>query len=270
MQSSGDATAPAWVSVGGGGREALLEYQWIAPGRDAPLLIFLHEGLGSVSMWKDWPARACAAAGCRGLLYSRPGYGRSTPRPAHERWPVGYLHEQARDVLPALLQALDVDARRDPPVLYGHSDGGSIALLYASYYPDAVAGAIAVAPHVFVEDITLRGIEAARIAYRQTDLRARLARYHDDPDSAFWGWNDIWLDPAFRDWNIEQMLTRIRCPVLALQGEQDEYATLAQIESIARHTPGAVMQALPDCRHSPHVDQPEAVIEAIKTFLQRL
>ncbi|WP_145925399.1 alpha/beta fold hydrolase [Bordetella sp. H567] len=265
-----DRQEPAWISLRAAGREMRLEYQWITPGSgDAPLLVFLHEGLGSLSTWRDWPAHACEAAGCRGLLYSRPGYGRSTPRPTQEKWPVEYLHDQARDVLPALLQALGVDAHRDRPVFYGHSDGGSIALLYASHHPDAVAGVIAAAPHVFVEDITVRNIEAARRAYLEADLRDKLARYHDDPDSAFWGWNDIWLDPAFRAWNIESALSDIRCPVLALQGTDDNYGSLAQIESIARRAPRATMRVLPDCGHSPHRDQPQTVIEAIKAFVPK-
>ncbi|ARP90127.1 alpha/beta hydrolase [Bordetella genomosp. 9] len=261
----------ASVPVQADGQEFRLEYQWIARERaDAPLLVFLHEGLGSLSMWKDWPARVCEAAGCRGLLYSRPGYGRSTPRPAGEKWPVGFMHTQAHAVLPALFQALHLDARRDRPILFGHSDGGSIALLYAARYPDAVAGVIAAAPHVFVEDITVRNIQAARRAYLDTDLRDKLGRYHDDPDSAFWGWNDIWLDPAFRGWNIEAVLADIVCPVLALQGEDDEYGTLAQVESIARRAPHASMRVLPDCGHSPHRDQPQAVIDAIKEFLRMI
>lgn len=268
----GEAAAPGTgqARVRVGGRALSLEYQWIGPERQGtPLLVFLHEGLGSLSMWKDWPARACAAAGCRGLVYSRPGYGRSTPRAAHEKWPVAFMHEQADAVLPALLQALGIDARRDPPVLFGHSDGASIALLYAARHPDAVAGVIAAAPHVFVEDVTVGNIEAARRAYLETDLRDRLARYHDDPDSAFWGWNDIWLDPAFRAWNIEAEIATIPCPVLALQGRDDEYGTLAQIESIARRAPRAAMRVLADCRHSPHRDQPEAVIDAIRGFLRQ-
>jgi pimeloyl-ACP methyl ester carboxylesterase len=250
------------------GRAFRLEHQWIAPERaDAPLLVFLHEGLGSLAMWKDWPARVCDAAGCRGLLYSRPGYGRSTPRPADEKWPVDFMHTQACAVLPALLEALGVDARRDRPILFGHSDGGSIALLHAARYPDAVAGVIAAAPHVFVEDVTVRNIEAARRAYLESGLRDKLGRYHDNPDSAFWGWNDIWLNPAFRAWNIEAVLPDIACPVLALQGEDDDYGTLAQVESIARRAPRATLRVLPHCGHSPHRDQPQAVIDAIKEFL---
>jgi pimeloyl-ACP methyl ester carboxylesterase len=267
-RQSGAAPSAAWAGVRVGDRGLRLEYQWIAPERkNAPLLVFLHEGLGSLSMWKDWPAQACAAAGCRGLVYSRPGYGRSTPRQAGEKWPVSFLHAQARDVLPALFDAVGVDARRDRPVLYGHSDGGSIALLYASLYPDAVAGVIAAAPHIFVEDVALRSIEAARRAWAQSDLRDKLARYHDDPDSAFRGWNDIWLDPAFRGWNIEADLQRIGCPVLALQGEDDEYGTLAQIDGIARRVRRSAKLVLPDCGHSPHRDQPLAVIDAIRNFL---
>ena len=145
----------------------------------------------------------------------------------------------------------------DPPWLFGHSDGASIALLYAAAFPERVAGVVAVAPHVFVEDVSVASIEQARDAYAATDLRQRLARYHDDPDSAFCGWNDIWLDPAFRAWNIEDMLPRIRCPVLAVQGEDDEYGTMAQIDAIARRVPQARLLKLPACGHSPHRDQPE-------------
>lgn len=262
------ASMCGWADVRALGRDLRLEYRWIAQDkRDAPLLVFLHEGLGSVAMWKDWPDQACAAAGCRGLVYSRCGYGRSTPRPAEEKWPVDFMHDQARDVLPALLRAVGVDARRDRPVLFGHSDGGSIALLYAAMHPQAVAGIAVAAPHIFVEDITIASIEQARDAYLSTDLRARLARYHDDPDSAFRGWNDVWLDPAFRAWNIEGYLPRIRCPILAIQGEDDEYGTLEQVRGIARLAPQARVLALPDCRHSPHRDQPGILNRELAGFV---
>lgn len=248
-----------------------LEYRLIAPERqDAPLLVFLHEGLGSVSMWRDWPDQACAAAGCRGLVYSRYGYGRSTPRPPDEKWPVQFMHEQAREALPALFAALGIDAEHDRPVLFGHSDGGSIALLYAAMHPQAVAGIAVAAPHIFVEDVTVANIEAARQAYLNTDLPKRLARHHADADSAFWGWNDIWLDPDFRLWNIEDCLGAIRCPVLALQGLDDEYGSLEQIRGIARRVPQARLLEIPDCRHSPHKDQPGAVIEAVSGFMRSL
>jgi pimeloyl-ACP methyl ester carboxylesterase len=249
-----------------GGRALQIEYEWIDADRtSAPIVVFLHEGLGSLAMWRDYPRQLCAAAGARGLVYSRPGYGQSTPRAAGEKWPVDFMHRQAYDVLPALLAHLAIG---EPVWLFGHSDGASIALLFAAAYPDRVAGVIAVAPHIFVEDLSIRSIDAARTLYRTTDLRERLSRYHADPDSAFWGWNDIWLDPAFRDWNIEDQLANIRWPLLAVQGEDDEYGTMAQIEGIARRVPHAQLIKLPACGHSPHRDQPQALIAAAVRFLE--
>jgi pimeloyl-ACP methyl ester carboxylesterase len=252
-----------------------IEHAWIAPGRDdpqaTPLMIFLHEGLGSVSMWKDFPARLCTALGCRGLVYSRPGYGRSTARQQHELWDLDFMHRQAHEVLPALLQALGVDTARDKPWLFGHSDGGSIALLFAARFPEQLAGAVVLAPHIRVEDLTVAGIEATRQAYLQTDLRQRLARHHDDPDSAFWGWNRIWLHPPFRHWSIEPEIASVTCPVLAIQGQDDEYGTLAQIRGIARRVPRperVELLELARCGHSPHRDQDQAVIAATRRFLQ--
>jgi pimeloyl-ACP methyl ester carboxylesterase len=244
-------------------RPLRLELQWVGPRTPAmPPLVFLHEGLGSVAMWKDFPERLCDAAGMRGLVFSRYGYGRSTPRPPQERWPVGFMHEQAFEVLPALFARLDIDR----PWLFGHSDGGSIALLHASRF--AVSGVVSVAAHVFTEAMGLRSIAAARAAYETTDWRARLARYHADVDSAFFGWNDIWLDPAFRDWNIEAALASIEAPVLVVQGEDDEYGTMAQVETIARGVKRATVLALPRCGHSPHRDQPERLTEATCAFLR--
>ncbi|OAE60903.1 alpha/beta hydrolase [Achromobacter mucicolens] len=253
------------------GRDLRLECRWIAPQRtDAPLIVFLHEGLGSVSMWKDWPTQVCEAAGCRGLVYSRYGYGRSTARPRDDAWPVDFMHREAHDVLPALLEVLGVNARRDKPVLFGHSDGGSIALLYAARYPDAVAGVIAAAPHILVEDVSVTSIAAARRAYLESDLRTRLGRHHQDVDSAFWGWNDIWLNPEFRAWNIEDDLSRIACPVLAIQGAGDEYGTLEQVRGIRRRAPQTELLEIPDCGHSPHRDQPATVIQAVARFVGAL
>lgn len=261
----------AWVRVQVLGRTVDMEYTWVGPHDAAgPLLVFLHEGLGSVSMWRDFPQRLCDAAGVRGLVYSRPGYGRSTPRPPGERWGVGFMHDQAREVLPALLRALDVDVVRHPPVLFGHSDGGSIALIHAAMYPAHVRGLVVMAPHILVEDISIRSIAQAREAYLTTDLKSRLARHHDDPDSAFWGWNDIWLDPAFRAWRLDRELAAIRCPVLAIQGKDDEYGTLAQIDGIADVLPETQLLKIPDCRHSPHRDAPESVIRATAAFLNGL
>jgi pimeloyl-ACP methyl ester carboxylesterase len=253
------------VDVAADGRRFDIEYGWIDAGPAAPVMVFLHEGLGSRSMWKDFPQALCRAIGVRGLVYSRPGYGGSTPRAPAERWPVDFMHRHATQLLPAIFAALEVPPR---PWLFGHSDGGSIALLYASAFPDAPAGVIAVAPHLFVEEVSVRSIDAARAAYVSTDLRARLGRYHDDVDSAFFGWNDIWLDPAFRSWNIEGAMERIRCPVLAIQGDDDEYGTMAQVDRLAGRAPHARVVKLAQCGHSPHRDQPARVIEAVADFVR--
>jgi len=252
------------------GRAIRLEYAWVgidAP--DAPVIVFLHEGLGSLAMWKDWPQRLCAAGGYRGLVYSRYGYGRSTPRPAHERWSPRFMHVQAEDTLPRLLHALGIDDDARPPWLFGHSDGASIALIHAATHPDGVSGVIAVAPHIMVEDLSIASIERARDAYRTTDLRDRLARYHADPDSAFRGWNDVWLDPQFRAWSIEAMLRHLRCPVLAVQGVDDEYGTLAQVRGIRAAAPQTEVVEIPRCGHSPHRDQPDALLRAVTQFIGR-
>ena len=255
------------VSIDWDGRQITIAYRWVGTEASAPLLIFLHEGLGSVAMWKDFPTRLCTATGCRGLVYSRPGYGRSTPRAPDEVWNPDFMHRQAEQVLPALLGALDVAAQ--PRWLFGHSDGGSIALLHAARFSDAVAGAIVLAPHIMVEPLSLDSIAKARDAYLHTNLPARLARYHDDADSAFWGWNRVWLDPRFRTWSIEAELDAIRCPLLAVQGLDDEYGTLEQIRRIARRVPGSQLLELPECGHSPHQDQPTLLTEAVCSFLKR-
>jgi pimeloyl-ACP methyl ester carboxylesterase len=261
--------SPWLVRVAADGQPLDIEVQWVdAADPAAPVLVFLHEGLGSVAMWRDFPARLCEAAGARGLVYSRPGYGRSTPRAPHERWTPRFMHRQAHDVLPALLEAVGIDAQREPPWLFGHSDGGSIALLHAAAFPDALRGAIVLAPHILVEDISVASIRQARETYLGTDLKQRLARHHADPDSAFWGWNDIWLDPAFRNWSIEAEIEAIRCPVLAIQGVDDEYGTLEQVRGIARRVPQTQVLELAACGHSPHRDQPQAVIDATTRFLR--
>lgn len=246
------------------GRTIRLEYQWVGlMESDDPVVVFLHEGLGSLGLWKDFPRQFCAQHGLKGLVFSRYGYGRSTPRPRDERWPVEFMHAQAYEVLPSLLAKLEIKK----PWLFGHSDGGSIALLYAAHFPDAVSGIVVAAPHIFVEDLTIRSIEQARETYLSTDLRTKLGRYHGDPDSAFWGWNNIWLDPAFRQWNIEAELQSISCPVLAIQGEDDEYGTLGQIQGIQQKAPQTQLIILSECHHSPHRDQPEAVIREAGRFI---
>jgi pimeloyl-ACP methyl ester carboxylesterase len=218
-------------------------------------------------MWRDFPLRLCEAVGARGLVYSRPGYGRSTPRAAEEAWDLDFMHRQAYEVLPAFLDAVGVDAARERPWLFGHSDGGSITLLYAARFAEALAGAVVLAPHILVEDLSVASIEKARTAYETTDLRQRLARHHDDPDSAFYGWNRIWLHPPFRHWSIEDEIVAIRCPLLAVQGLDDEYGTLEQIRGIARRVPQTQLLELPACGHSPHRDQPEALIGAVRDWM---
>lgn len=257
-----------FVALNWAGRPVRIEYRRLrSERRSRPLLVFLHEGLGSVSMWRDFPERLCETTDCRGLVYSRPGYGRSTPRLPDEIWDLDFMHRQAEQVLPALLEVLDIDVDADLPWLIGHSDGGSIALLHAARFP--VAGAIVLAPHIFVEDLSVDSIAKTRTAYLETDLRQRLARHHDDPDSAFWGWNSIWLHPPFRDWNIEADIESIRTPLLAVQGLDDEYGTLAQIHGIRDRVPHTELVELAACGHSPHRDQPEQLIAAVQDFLDR-
>ena len=251
-----------------GHRRINIECAWVGDTAntltDAPVMVFLHEGLGSVAMWKDFPDMLCRRLSIRGLVYSRPGYGASTPRAADERWDVNFMHNQATEVLPALLASLNIRQ----PWLYGHSDGGSIALLYAARFPQLLAGAIVVAPHIVVEALSVTSIRKARDAYLHQGLREKLARYHDDVDSAFFGWNDIWLSPAFRTWDITAELSEIRCPLLAIQGKQDEYGTMAQIHDIQRRCPPTRLIELEACGHSPHKDQPEQLISAVKKFMQ--
>jgi pimeloyl-ACP methyl ester carboxylesterase len=246
-----------------------IEYRWVnEAATHAPIAVFLHEGLGSLAMWRDWPQALCERLGMRGLVYSRPGYGLSTSRAAEVKWPVDFMTAQAREVFPALLDALhiDMEERRRMWVI-GHSDGGSIALLYAALYPDALAGAIAIAPHVFVEDISVQSIAQTKLLYETTDLRSKLGRYHADVDSAFYGWNDIWLNPDFRQWSIISEIESIRTPLLAIQGHDDNYGTMAQIDTIGARVPHARLVKLDACGHSPHRDAPEKLNEAIAAFI---
>jgi pimeloyl-ACP methyl ester carboxylesterase len=239
-----------------------IEYEFEKTG--APVMVFLHEGLGSVAMWKDFPRRCAHAAGCDALAYSRYGYGLSDPLKAPRR--VGFMHDEALRTLPAVLERLDVSR----PILLGHSDGGSIALIHAGGAHKDLGGVIVLAPHVMVEDVAIAGIQRLRRNYQTGDLREKLGRYHSNPDSAFYGWSDIWLHPDFRRWNIEEYLPRITCPVLAIQGQDDEYGTMEQLDRIARAAPQTEILALMDCGHSPQRDQPEAVYEAVTLFFSRI
>ena len=239
-----------------------LECVRIRGAKGAPTLVFLHEGLGSIALWKDFPARVSDATGCPVLVYSRAGYGRSSPA-ALPRTP-DYMHVEALTVLPALLDRLGIA----DPVLVGHSDGASIGLLHAGSGERPVRALVALAPHVFVEDMSIASIAEARRQFETTDLREKLARRHADPDAAFRGWNDIWLEPAFRRWNIESCLAGVRCPLLLIQGRDDEYGSAAQLDAIERQVGSKVARLeLADCRHSPHRDQPEATLAAIANFV---
>lgn len=239
-----------------------LEYRDIpATAEGRPALILLHEGLGSVTMWRHFPDQLAAATGCRVIVYSRPGYGHSDPYP-EPRTP-RYMHREGEEILPALLAELQITR----PILIGHSDGGSIALICAGKFPDLPAGVVVMAPHEFIEPETLAGIRAAREIWQTTDWPQKLARYHQNAPQVFADWNDCWLSPPFADWNIEAYLPAIRCPLLAIQGENDEYATMRQIEVIAEKVPGAELLKLPNCGHSPQRDQPAAVLAAIQFFI---
>lgn len=244
-----------------------LEYNWTGLGAaDAPVVVLLHQGLGSMGLWRDFPRHVHEATGLRVLAYSRWGYGQSDPLrmfPRSARW----MHEGAEE-LAALLAALGV-AR---PVLFGHSDGATIALLYAAQRlaPPAL-GVLAMAPHVFLEREGIVSMAKARAAYEEGELRQKLARFHADVDSAFYGWNVTWLMPSMRGWNVEAELGGIACPVALVQGVSDEYGTPAQLESIKVHTGGrAEIALLENCGHSPHIDQPGAVLGALKRLLAKV
>jgi pimeloyl-ACP methyl ester carboxylesterase len=224
----------------------------------------LHEGLGSLAMWRDFPQRVADATGAEVVVYSRRGYGQSDPLPGPRG--VDYMHGEANGVLPKVLQALGI--RR--PLLVGHSDGASIAIIHAgSGFP--VEGLVLMAPHVFVEDLTVESIAAIKAVWKTTDLGARLGRYHRDAEHTFWGWNDIWLLPAFKHWNIEALVPKIAAPMMVIQGLDDEYGTPAQCEAIkaAARAPCELVM-IEACKHSPHRDQPERTLEAVRRFFDSL
>jgi pimeloyl-ACP methyl ester carboxylesterase len=231
---------------------------------DRPTIVMLHEGLGSVSLWKEFPEQLARATGCGLVAYSRYGHGKSER--LGEKHTPDFMHHQGKVVLPELLEQLGIER----PILLGHSDGGSISILYAASFPASPRGLVLEAPHVFVEDLTVDSIARIRSTYQTTDLAQKLGRHHDHVDETFWGWNDIWLDSSFRDWNIEDCLDAIRCPVLIIQGEQDEYGTLAQVAAIQGRVRNAEALILQNCGHSPHRDQPAVTISAISQFVERI
>lgn len=234
------------------------------PDANKATIVMLHEGLGSNAMWRDFPLQVSDATGCEVLVYSRYGYGNSDPiERDHE---VDYMHKEALESLPDLLNQLNIKK----PILFGHSDGGSIALIHAGGAHRDLIGVIVMAPHVLVEDLSITSISATKEVYLNTNLREKLGRYHADVDSAFWGWCNIWLHPEFRHWNIEHYLHSIACPVLAIQGVDDEYATMEQINIIGRKAKDVQLLGIPQCGHSPHKDQPLAVLKAVADFVEKI
>jgi len=230
-----------------------------------PSLVFLHEGLGSVALWKDWPAKICQSLGCEGWVYSRQGYGQSdgiSDVRGAGKLNAHYMHREALEVLPALLAHLGIAK----PILIGHSDGGTIALIHASQFP--VSGCVVMAPHVMVEEISIQAISLARDHFEK--LKPKLAAFHKDVDIAFWQWNDVWLSEAFRSFDIRPLLPKIEAPLLAIQGLDDAYGTMKQIDEIAALVPHAQLLKLGNCGHSPHKDQPEKVLQALKYFSSSL
>jgi pimeloyl-ACP methyl ester carboxylesterase len=244
-----------------------LEYRMIGPRPDAaPTIVVLHEGLGCLGLWGDFPDKLQAATGAGVFVYSRAGYGKSSPVQLPR--PLSFMHEEARDVLPRLLDAIGFSRG----ILLGHSDGASIATIYAGSVQDhRIRGLVLIAPHFFTEDMGIAEIARAKRAYETTDLRQKLARWHADVDNAFRGWNDAWLDPEFRKWDIIEPLAYIRVPILIVQGEGDQYGTVKQIEAAQEECYCPVDVALlPGARHAPHREAPEATLNAIADFINRL
>lgn len=227
-----------------------------------PTLVFLHEGLGSSALWRSVPELIRSRLGDPSMLvYSRAGYGQSTP--VEGTRPVGYMHHEALDMLPRVLKALEIDK----PILIGHSDGGSIALIHAGA-GFSVSALVLIAPHVIVEDRSIEGIAAARETFLTTDLSAKMTKYHVDAESTFWGWNRVWLSPEFREWNIEEYLPAVDVPILAIQGDLDEYGTLAQLDLISRGVAGEVKKKIvPGAKHSPHLQATDEVVDEVVEFL---
>jgi pimeloyl-ACP methyl ester carboxylesterase len=244
-----------------------LETAWWGPGpEEAPTLVLLHEGLGCIDLWRDVPERLAQATGCGVFAYSRFGYGQSDPAPLPR--PMDYMQQEALDVLPRVLDAAGI--LRALPV--GHSDGGSIAAIHAGATGDPrLCGLVLIAAHFFVEDLNIASIEQIRERYRDSDLRQRLARYHRDVDTAFYGWNGAWLDPRFRAFDITSFLPRIRVPILALQGADDPYGTVEQLRVLERHATAALETCLiPGAQHSPHLEAKDATLAAIAGFVRRV
>lgn len=254
------------IAIQNGEHVVTLEYVRIqAEEDDVPIIVFLHEGLGSLSMWSDWPERLCRATNMRGLVFSRYGYGNSSPRP-DEPWPIDYLEHEAKFMLPALFAALDITPDRDKVILFGHSDGGTIALLYAAAFPAGLSAAIVLAPHEFVEEMGTQRIAHLQRGFSGSELAKLLAQHHTDPSGVFSGWSELWLSERYQDWSIEHCLSVIACPLLVVQGEQDQYGTVEQVNAIVRAVPHATSILLESCRHIPHQEQPDTLLQHVKDF----
>ena len=256
------AGEPGFLDISG----VRLEVVRYGPPPDAaPTLMLLHEGLGCVALWRDVPQKLAAATGCGVFVYSRAGYGKSDPIALPR--PLDYMTREAVDVLPRVLDAIGVEHA----VLVGHSDGGSIAAIYAGAFDDRrLRGIALIAPHFFCEPEGLRAIRAAERAFVEGDLRARLAKYHAEVDGAFYGWNRAWLDPAFTRWNIAGFIDRWRVPSLVVQGDADPYGTLKQVEAIRLRRPQTETLILPGVGHAPQVERPEATLAALAEFCRRV
>ena len=243
-----------------------LSYEWVGEERGKPVLVFLHEGLGSIRQWRDFPARVAAATGSRALVYDRYGYGQSDVL-AEPRRTVRFMHDEGEVSLPSFLSNLEIKN----PILIGHSDGASIALIHAGAGHE-VRGVVAMAPHVFIEPVCLSSIRKAKATFEETDLPQKLGRYHRDARRTFYGWADVWLDPEFEGWDIrDDYLPKVRCPVLGIQGHDDEYGTMAQLDEIAGRVAGRCeLLKLPQCGHSPFRDQPDKVLSKIIRFIENL
>ena len=242
----------------------MVAYEWVGEASGKAPLVFLHEGLGSIRQWRDFPAKVAAATGRRALVYDRYGYGQSDVL-REPRRTVRFMHDEGLVSLPSLLGELQIEN----PILIGHSDGASIALIYAGSGKET-RGVVAMAPHVFIEPICLSSIKKVSLEFESSDLPAKLGRYHRDARKTFYGWADVWLDPEFKGWDIRgDYLPNIRCPVLAIQGFDDEYGTMAQLDELQRRS-GAQLLKLKDCGHAPFRDQPKKVLSAIVDFVEKL
>ena len=240
-----------------------IEYEWVGAETGKPPLVFLHEGLGSIRQWRDFPEKVAAATGRRALVYDRYGYGQSHVL-QEKRRTLRFMHDEALLSLPSLLRELAIRN----PLLIGHSDGASIALIHAGA-GHAVRGVVAMAPHVFIEPLCLKSIDKAADAFEKTDFGEKLGRYHRDARKTFYGWADVWRDPQFEGWDIrDDYLPGIRCPVLAIQGYDDEYGTMAQLDELQRRCKAELLK-LERCGHAPFRDQPERTLAAIAAFIQR-